>query len=120
MPPRNKRKNIDPLKSDSEDETYGTSASKPLKSRSSRSQGGNPSKRRRRRYSGEDSDEDVVEESDLSGGLSDEDIDDEEVEIGPSGRPKRKAATKQPMYDASDSEDFLEKLGESETPRKRG
>ena len=119
MPPRNKRKNIDPLKSDSEDETYGTSALKPLKSRSSRSQGGNTSRKRRRRYSGEDSDEDVVEESDLSGGLSDEDIDDEEVEIGPSGRPKRKAATKQPMYDASDSEDFLEKIGESETPRKR-
>lgn len=121
MPPRFKRKlDFDPNKSDSEDETYGTSASKPLKSKPSRSQHGNPSRKRRRRYSGDDSDEDVVEDSDLSGGLSEEDIEDEEVEIGPSGRPKRKTTrNNKPILDPSDSEEFMEGLEETETPKKR-
>lgn len=129
MPLRNKRKSIfDPTKSDSEDETYGTSASKPLKSRSSKAHLLSSSrKKRRKHYSGDDSDEsDVIEESELSGGLSaEDDHDDEEIDVGLSGRPRRKAAKKRPTYEESDSEDFSEGLGatkvevENATPRKK-
>ena len=111
MPLRNKRKgDFDPTKSDSEDETYGTSASKPLKSRLSRAQQNSSSRRKRRRnYSGDDSDDDddAIEESELSGALSaDDGIEDEELEFGLSGRPRRQAAKKKPIYEESDSEDF--------------
>ena len=129
MPLRNKRKgDWDPTKSDSEDETYGTSASKPLKSRSSKAhQSSSSRKKRRRNYSGDDSDDDeVIEESDLSGGLSPEDeIEDEETEYGVGGRPRRKAAKKKPIYEESDSEDFSEGIGKSKvededvTPKKK-
>ena len=129
MPLRNKRKGeFDPTKSDSEDETYGTSVSKPLKSRSSKAhQGSSSRKKRRRNYSGDDSDDDdAIEESELSGGLSAEDgIEDEELEFGLSGRPRRKAAKKRPTYEESDSEDFLEEGRESkgedegDTPKKK-
>ena len=129
MPLRNKRKGeFDPTKSDSEDETYGTSASKSLKPRLSKAhQVSTSRKKRRRNYSGDDSDDDdVIEESDLSGGLSVEDgIEDEEVEVGPSGRPRRKAAKKKPIYEESDSEDFSEGVRESKaededsTPKKK-
>lgn len=122
MPLRHKRnRDFDPTKSDSDDETYGTSASKPLRSRSSRAQQSNPSrKRQRRQYDGNDSDEDMIEESELSGALSDEDdIEDEEVEIGPSGRPKRKAAKKQTIVEDSDSDEFEKELAGTATPPKR-
>lgn len=129
MPLRNKRKgHWDPTKSDSEDETYGTSASKPLKSRSSKThQNSSSRKKRRKNYSGDDSDDDdVIEESDLSGGLSAEDaIEDEEMEYGLSGRPRRKAAKIKPIYEESDSEDFSEGLlktkaeDEDVTPKKK-
>ena len=117
MPLRNKRKGeFDPTKSDSEDETYGTSASKPLKPRSSKAHTNNTSrKKRRRNYSDDDSDDDdVIEESELSGGLSAEDeIEDEELEIGLSGRPRRKAAKKRPIYEESNSEEFSDGLNET-------
>jgi len=124
MPPRNKRGkpgDFDPTKSDSEDETYGTSTSKPLKSKSSRSQHTSSSrKKQRRRQSGDDSDEDIIEESDFSGGLNEEEIeDDEEVEVGPSGRPRRKATKNQPKYDDSDSDEFPEPAAEIATPKKK-
>ena len=129
MPLRNKRKgDFDPTKSDSEDETYGTSAPKPLKSRSSKANRNSASRsKRRRHYSGDDSDEsDGIEESDLSRGLSGgEDIEDEEVEIGLSGRPRRNATKKMPTYEESDSEDFSEGLrgtkveAEVGTPKKK-
>lgn len=124
MPPRNKRgkpEDFDPTKSDSEDETYGASASKLLKSGSSRSQHGSSSrKKQRRRYSGDDSDEDMVEESDLSGGFTEEEIeDDEQVEVGPSGRPRRRATKNQPKYEESESEDFPEAVAEVDTPRRK-
>ncbi|KAF6230221.1 hypothetical protein HO133_004561 [Letharia lupina] len=129
MPLRHKRKgDIDPTKSDSEDETYGTSASKPLKSRSSKAHQNSASrKKRRRNYSGDDSDDsDVIEESELSGGLSaEDDIEDEAPEIGPSGRPRRKAAKKKPVYEESDSEDLSEGIRETRvededgTPKKK-
>lgn len=110
MPLRNKRKSdFDPTKSDSDDETYGKSASKSAKSRSSRTQGGSARKRQRRRHSGDDSDDDIVDESDLSAMITGDEIeDDEEIEIGLSGRPRRKAAKKQPKYEESDSDDQLE------------
>lgn len=117
MPLRNKRKGeFDPTKSDSEDETYGTSASKPLKSRSSRAHPSSTSRKKRRRvYSGDDSDDDdAIEESELSGVLSaDDDIEDEELEIGLSGRPRRKAAKKKPIYEESDSGDFSDGVHEA-------
>ncbi len=125
MPPRNKRGkpgDFDPTKSDSEDETYGTSTSKPLKSRSYRSQHGSSArKRQRRRQSGDDSDEDIIEESDLSGNVTEEDIEDnEEVEVGPSGRPKRRATKNQPKYEEeSDSGEFTEAAVEVEQRKKR-
>jgi hypothetical protein len=121
MPLRHKRnREFDPNRSDSEDETYGTSASKPLKSRSSRPQQSHPSrKRQRRQYDGDDSDEDEIEGSELSGAISNEDdIEDEEVEIGPSGRPKRKAAKKQTIIEESDSDEFEKELVEPEPSRK--
>lgn len=122
MPSRNKRKagDFDPTKSDSEDETYGTSASKPQKSRVSRTQGSSSRRKRRRRHSEGESKEDVVEESDLSAVMTENDIeDDEEVEIGPSGRPRRRATKKQPKYEESDSEDFLAAPVENETPKRK-
>ena len=117
MPLRNKRKGeFDPTKSDSEDETYGTSASKPLKSRSSKAHLNSTSqKKRRRNYSGDDSDDDdAIEESELSDGLSaEDDVEGEELEIGLSGRPRRKAAKKKPIYEESDSEDFSDGVREA-------
>ena len=124
MPLRNKRKGeFDPTKSDSEDETYGTSASKPLKSRPSKAYSNSTSrKKRRRNYSDDDSDEDnAIEESELSGGLSaEDDIEDEELELGLSGRPRRKAAQKKPIYEESDSEDFSEGLREAKVKHDDG
>ena len=129
MPLRNKRKGeFDPTKSDSEDETYGTSASKPLKSRSSKAHLNSTSrKKRRKNYSDDDSDDDdAIEESELSDGLSAEDnIEDEELEIGLSGRPRRKAAKNRPIYEESDSEEFSDGVREAKaededgTPKKR-
>lgn len=124
MPPRFKRGkpgDFDPTKSDSEDETYGTSITKPIKSRSSRSQHGSSSRKKpRQRRSGDDSDEDIMEESDLSGGLAEEDIeDDEEVEVGPSGRPRRKATKNQPKYEESNSDEPSEAAVEVEQSKKK-
>ena len=120
MPLRNKRhRDFDPNRSDSDDETYGTSASKALKSRSARPQQSHSSrKRQRRQYDGDDSNDDEIEESDLSGAMSDEDeIEDEEVEIGPSGRPKRKAAKKQTIIEESGSEESENDIVEAARPR---
>ena len=132
MPVRGKRKvgEFDPNKSDSDDETYGTSASKSGKSRPSKNQHDKLSrKKQRRRRNGDDSededddDDDVIEESEISGGPSEDDIEDEEVEIGPSGRPRRKAAKKKPIYEESGSEDLSEEItepkAEDESSRKR-
>ena len=122
MPARSKRKagDFDPTKSDSEDETYGTSASKSHKPRSLRTQGAASRKRQRRRLAGDESDEDVIEDSDMSVGMTEDDIqDDEEVELGPQGRPKRKATKKQPKYEESDSDDFLAAVEDVTPKRKR-
>ena len=111
MPLRTKRKSdFDPNKSDSEDETYGTSASKPGRSQSSRAQGTSARKRQRPQRSAEDSDGEIVEESEIGGMISEDEIEDDEIEVGPSGRPRRKAATRQPKYEESDSEDSMEAI----------
>ena len=122
MPFRNKRKagDFDPTKSDSEDETYGTSASKTFKSRSSRTQGASSRKKQRRRHSDDESGEDIVEESELSVGVTEDEIeDDEDIEVGPSGRPRRKATRKPPRYEESDSNDSIEVPFEDETPKRK-
>ena len=99
---------FDPNKSDSEDETYGASSSKPPKSRPTKSYVSKPSRKRQRRaYDGEDSsDEDEISESELGAEESEEPEEYEEVEIGPSGRPKRRATKNaKPIIEEDDSED---------------
>ena len=62
----------------------------------------------------------------MSGGLSaEDDVEDEVQEFGLSGRPKRKAAKKKPIYEESDSEDFSEGVRDTKvededgTPKKK-
>lgn len=103
----------DPTKSDSDDETYGTSVSKSTKSRRSKDQPRRQSrKKQRRRFSGEDSeDDDEISESEGSLLSSQDDIEEEEeeaeeVEVGLSGRPKRKVAKKNVTYGESDGDEI--------------
>ena len=111
MPTRGKRTlgDFDPNKSDSEDETYGASPSKHSRSRKSKSVTSRPSRKRQRRgYDGDDSsNEEQISESDISLGESiDEPEDEEEVELGASGRPRRRAAKNvRPIIDESDEID---------------
>ena len=112
MPNRPKRKapDFDPTKSDSDDSTYGASASKQTRSKPPRSQRGKPARKRQRRHSDDES-EDVSEASELSAGSVSE-IEEEEPEIDErTGRPKRKAAKQRVRYEESDDEDFLEDYG---------
>ena len=126
MPNRGKRPigEFDPNKSDSEDETYGASSSKPARSRTSKSHVGKPSRKRQRRaYDGEDSsDEDEVSESELSAEESGTAGEDQEIEVGPSGRPKRKAAKNiKPIIEDDESEDFeIESNNEEEEQHRVG
>ncbi|KAL9125015.1 MAG: hypothetical protein Q9217_005719 [Psora testacea] len=111
MPTRGKRAagEFDPNKSDSEDETYGASSSKPSRSKPSKSHLTKPSRKRQRRaYDGDDSsDEDGLSESELSAAESQKPDEDEEIEIGPSGRPKRRATKNaKPIIEDDGSEDF--------------
>jgi len=95
------------MKSDSDDETY--SNAKPGRSRSSRDQPRKPSRKKRRRPhgGGGTDDEDEVSESGGSLKASEDDIEDveEETELGPNGRPKRKATKKAVIYDEPDSDE---------------
>ena len=114
MPARGKRNTgeFDPTKSDSEDETYGAASSKPSRSRPSKRLATKSSRRRQRRgYDGEDSsEEDQISDSEISPAESnDEPEEDEEVEIGASGRPKRRAAKNtKPIIEDDDSEGIEE------------
>ena len=118
MPVRGKRRpnDWDPNKSDPEDETYGTSVSKPSRSRHSKSKRSKPArKKQKREYSDDDDEEEessADEESDLSVEDSPEEVD--EVEIGATGRPKRKAAPRDPIVDKSESEQPSEDEQEEE------
>ena len=133
MPARGKRTlgDFDPNKSDSEDETYGASSSKPSRSRTARSLTSRPSRKRQKRgYDGDDSsEEEQVSESDISALESndepeeEEDGREEEVEFGASGRPKRRAAKNvRPIIDESDEideEDEVIAPRQEKTPKTR-
>ena len=121
MPLRGKRKpGFDPNRSDSEDETYGTSASKPLRSRQSKSHASKPRKRQRRKY-GEDDDDDDDDDDDES--IEDDNFEEpeeeEEVEMGPTGRPKRRSAPKKFQDLSEDDEDEI-KDDEAEEVEEQG
>ncbi|KAL9101599.1 MAG: hypothetical protein Q9163_003160 [Psora crenata] len=129
MPTRGKRVigDFDPNKSDSEDETYGASSSKLSRSRTGKSQTSKPSRKRQRRtYGGDESvDDEEISESELSVEQSEVPEEDEAVELGPSGRPKRRATQNtKPIIEDDDSEDFDDEGmhatdEEEETTRKR-
>ena len=109
MPTRAKRKpDFDPNRSDSEDETYGTSASKPMRSKSSKHSTSKPRKRQRRKYGDDDDDEDDEDDDDsIEDDSIEEPEEDEEVEVGPSGRPRRGAAPKNFQESSEEEEDEI-------------
>ena len=116
--PTRPRREIDPTKSDSEDETYGVSPSKKPQSKSNRSQRSKPSKKRRRRdYDGDSSSgDDDISESELSIVDSSGESDQGEVELGATGRPKRRAARRTQQY-AEEDTDEIEDDSEPESKR---
>ena len=99
----------DPNKSDPEDETYGTSVSKPPKSKHARSKSSKSARRRQRQgYSSDDNDEELdslSSDGEEDFGASEEENEQDELEYGASGRPRRKAAPSKPILDKSGSED---------------
>ena len=110
MPLRGKRKpDFDPNRSDSEDETYGTSASRPVRSKSFKSQSSKPRKKQRRKYSDDDDDDDEDEDSIEDDSLEEPEEEEEasEVEMGPSGRPRRGAAPKKFQDLSEEDEDEI-------------
>ena len=121
MPTRAKRKpDFDPNRSDSEDETYGTSASKPVRSKSSKHSPSKPRKRQRRKYGDDDGDDDDDDDDDDDSIEDDsleepEEDEEEEIEMGPSGRPRRGAAPKK-FQDLSEEEEDEIKDEEDEVP----
>lgn len=128
MPNRNKRKaeEFDPLKSDSEDSTYGVSASRSARAKPSRSQGKPSRKRQRRAYDDDDGSDEKSNESEISEASFEGKIEEEEPEIDErTGRPKRKAAKKRPIYQDDDTEDSTEVAPDYAaqkvaTPKKKG
>ena len=109
-----KRKpDFDPNKSDSDDETYGTSASKPIKSKSSKSQSSKqPRKKQRRKKNSDESDDDDEDDESIDDDDDygvEEEAEEEEVEMGPTGRPRRSAA-KMKKYEESDEDVIPEEL----------
>ncbi|KAL8913993.1 MAG: hypothetical protein Q9171_001244 [Xanthocarpia ochracea] len=123
MPTKRKIDDFDPNKSDSADSTYGASASKPTRSRLSKSQRTKPSRKRQRRdldgsVDLSEDDDDISEDS-----LHQEPFVDEEATDydDVTGRPKRKATTKRQTYQEPDSEDDIEDsaLERLVTPKKR-
>lgn len=128
MPNRNKRKaeEYDPLKSDSDDSTYGASTSRSARAKPSRSQGKPSRKRQRRAYDDDDGSGEMSDESEISEASFEGKIEDEEPEIDErTGRPKRKAAKKRPVYQDDDTEDSIEGAPDYAahkvaTPKKKG
>lgn len=127
MPNRNKRKigDFDPTRSDSADSTYGASASRSARAKPSRSQQGKPSRKKQRRGYHEDGSDDISDESGPSELSFDEPIEEEPELDAISGRPKRKATKKRPVYQESDTDDSIEEAPDSAaeeiaTPNKKG
>jgi len=120
MPGRGKRPrgDFDPNKSDSEDETWGDAASKPTRSRHSKSHTNKPArKKQRRKHNDSEDDDDEISESDLSAEVSEEgnEKEEEEIELGPNGRPRRNATKKAaPIIEDDDSEGSPEEEIEDE------
>lgn len=128
MPNRNKRKaeDFDPLKSDSEDSTYGASTTKSTRVKPSRSQGKPSRKRQRRAYDDDEGSDEISDDSEISEASFEGKIVQEEPEIDErTGRPKRKAAKKRPVYQDDDTEDSIEDAPgyaaqKVATPKKKG
>lgn len=136
MPSKRKRTDIldfDPNKSDSEDENFDPSASRPSppnKKRSRQNRGVKKSSRGERgggRYRGSDIDDDdgdILEDSEEGSFIEEDEDDEEEEEDATAGRRRRKTATRRQTYKES-SEDEDEGSAEetdkdelSETPKK--
>ncbi|KAL8999465.1 MAG: hypothetical protein Q9169_001670 [Polycauliona sp. 2 TL-2023] len=123
MPTKRKIVDFDPNKSDSDDSTYGATASKSARPRASKSQRTKPSKKRQR-LDVDGSDELSEDEDDLSeASLQREATVDEEATDydDTTGRPKRKAKEKRQTYQEPDSEDDIEDSASEHpvTPKKR-
>jgi SpoVK/Ycf46/Vps4 family AAA+-type ATPase len=111
MGSRHKRKfELDPNKSDSDDEDYDNAAAPPRSAKPSRrhkpTSSRKPIKRRRDTYG--DSDDDVEEDDDVSDdeGSFDENSEEEEQEVNPrTGRRVRSAAKDKPKYEESDEDE---------------
>ncbi|KAL8770673.1 MAG: hypothetical protein Q9209_003741 [Squamulea sp. 1 TL-2023] len=123
MPTKRKIEDFDPNKSDSDDSTYGASASKQARPRPSKSQRTKPVRKRQKRdLDGSDDisddDDDISEESFHQEPTIDEEATDyDDV----TGRPKRKAKEKRLTYQEPDSEDDIEDSASERlvTPKKR-
>lgn len=128
----NKRKaeDFDPTKSDSADSTYGASASRSTRSRPTRSQQGKQPARKKQRRKQDDDLSDISHDSLLSDVSSEDHIEEEPELDEQTGRPKRQAAKKRPVYQ-EESEDDIEDADDLEeapdpapqeisTPRKKG
>ena len=123
MPGRGKRAlDFDPTKSDSADSDYDASASRPARSKQSRSQRSKPP--RKKQKTGFDGSEEISDQSDATQESYQEDVsqDDIQPEIDhKTGRPVRQAKKNQIQYKESDEEedDFAEadSVDEVEQPK---
>ena len=106
--PARPRRDFDPTKSDSEDETYGVSPSKRPQTKLPRSRTTKSARKRRRTDydGGASSEDDAISESEISIVEYSEDSEEGEVEIGATGRPKRKAARKSQQYAEEDTDEI--------------
>lgn len=127
MPARKRKaEDFDPLKSDSEDSTYGASAPRSTKVKPAKPHRVKPSRKKQRRHDDDGEGSDVIsdesEPSEGSFGMMEED----EPEIDErTGRPKRKAAKNRPAYQDGDTDDSIEDKAfpvapKVTTPKKKG
>lgn len=127
MPARKRKaEDFDPLKSDSEDSTYGASAPRSAKVKPAKPHRVKPSRKKQRRHDDDADGSDVIsDESDLSEGSFGR-LEEDEPEIDErTGRPKRKAAKNRPTYQDGDTDDSIEDrafpvVPKATTPKKKG
>ena len=121
MPGRGKRAaDFDPTKSDSDDEDYDATSSRPPRTKPSKSQRSarHPKRKRRKSYD-EDDGEELSGESEPSDD-SFEAKDEPEPELDPrTGRPVRAARKARVTYEESDDNDDIEDLEPTPEPRPR-